>query len=243
MNLWITLLKSIDSFTYDCYCYLSFPFCGIFIYGVLQSTYCSNMTNTKHKISRIYNLLVKVSYKLFIVTYSLYMVFLSQAFALQAEAPLGAQNFKEVETSDFFFEDFVIEESIDDRPEKIRDYFNRHNLPLAEHAELFVESADRYDIDWKLLAAIGFIESTGGKFACKGGGHNAFGWGSCSIYFDSYAESIDHISMNLAGEYPSTAKYYAGKDIRGILWSYNPDTIRAGYGDMVIREMGIIDSM
>lgn len=173
------------------------------------------------------------------------MVFSSQAFALQAEAPLEAQSFKVIDHFDgsFFAEDEVIVESFDDRPEKIRKFFDRHNLPLAEHAELFVQSADKYDLDWRLVAAIGFIESTGGKFACKTVGHNAFGWGSCTIGFDSYAESIDHITMNLAGEYPKTAKYYADKDIRGILWSYNPDTIRKGYGDMVIKEMKTIDSM
>lgn len=198
------------------------------------------MTNTKQKEYKKYYSFGKISYKFFIILYSMYMTFSSQVFALQAEAPLGVMNVKEEKTHSFF-DDFVVKESIDDRPQKIRDYFNRYHLPLAQYADSFVESADKYDLDWRLLAAIGFIESTGGKFACKGNGHNAFGWGSCSVYFNSYEEAIDHISMNLAGKDSRTAKYYAGKDIRGILWAYNPDTIRAGYGDMVIKQMEIID--
>ena len=112
----------------------------------------------------------------------------------------------------------------------------------VHEAEHFVDAAEAYDIDWRLVAAIGFIESTGGKFACKTADYSAFGWGSCKIDFDSYAESIDVISMNLGGHNPKTARYYAGKDVRRILWSYNPDTIRAGYGDMVINQMEIIAS-
>ncbi len=181
-----------------------------------------------------------MSYRFFILFYSFYMAFSSQAFALQAEAPIGAQSFKEV---GFFAEHELLEESLlDDRVEKIEKYYNRYNLPLAKNAEDFVVSADEYDIDWRLVAAIGMIESTGGKHACSTATYSAFGWGSCKINFDSYTESIDVISRNLSGQNPKTARYYAGKDIRGILWSYNPDTIRKGYGDMVIKQMEIIDN-
>jgi hypothetical protein len=197
------------------------------------------MTNTLHK-KILKSSFSKMSYKLFILFYSFYMAFSSHAFALQAEAPLGTPSFKEVPAGIIIIPE---EKVIDERAEKIRKYFNRYNLPLAEQAELFVVSADKYHIDWRLLAAIGFIESTGGKFACKSVKANAFGWGSCKLGFNSYKESIDFISMNLAGEYHKTSHHYKGKDVKGILEAYNPPSVIPDYARKVMREMDIITSM
>ena len=191
------------------------------------------MTYTTFNKNIFKNKLAQKAYKAAVVFYSLYFVFSSQAFALQAEAPVGGQSFKNL----------VVTETTDTRVDQIRRYYERYDLPLADNAEDFVYYADLYDLDWTLVAAIGFIESTGGKFACKTATYSAFGWGSCKINFDSYEESIAVITKNLSGGNPNTARYYAGKDIRGILWSYNPDTIRKGYGDMVTKQMGIIKSM
>jgi hypothetical protein len=172
-------------------------------------------------------------YKTAVIFYSLYFMFSSQAFALQAEAPVGGQSFKNL----------IVENVIDTRPDKIRDYYNRYNLPLADHAEEFVYFADTYNLDWTLVAAIGMIESTGGKFACETAQYSAFGWGSCKIHFDSYKDSIDTISWNLAGKNPNTAYHYAGKDIRGILEAYNPPSVVPDYADKVMKQMEIIKSM
>ncbi len=180
----------------------------------------------------------KNSYKLLILFYSFYMVFSSQAFALQADAPTGVSLFEDIILKNSFNDDVFI----DDRIQKIESFYNRYDLPLADNATDFIESADRYGIDWRLVAAIGFIESTGGKYACSTAKYSAFGWGSCKIDFDSYTESIDVISRNLAGENPNTAQYYAEKDIRGILESYNPPHIVPDYADKVIKQMEIIDN-
>lgn len=198
------------------------------------------MTNnilTKKVRSNIY---FKNFYKLLVIVYSFHLSFSAQAFNLTAEAPLGV-SFKQivVHNSSQDREDFS-EEDIE-RIRKIHDYYARYNLPLQHEAEHFVTAANRYGIDWRLVAAIGFIESTGGKFACSTADYSAFGWGSCKINFDSYEESIDIISMNLAGHNPNTARYYGGKDLRGILESYNPPHIVPNYADKVIRQMEIID--
>ncbi len=183
-------------------------------------------------------------YKTFIIIYSFYISFSLPAFALDAEAPLGAQSFAEIvfdDTAALERKKQQLEDQVRaERIAKIESYYARYDLPLQHEAEHFVDAAEKYGIDWRLVAAIGFIESTGGKHACETATYSAFGWGSCTIDFDSYAESIDVISMNLGGHNPKTAQFYAGKDIRGILWSYNPDTIRKGYGDMVIKQMNTI---
>jgi len=166
------------------------------------------------------------------------MMFSSSAFALQVEAPEG-KSFIEIEGIDPMFRDDLV---VDERIEKIQSFYKRYNLPLAAHAADFIASADHYEIDWKLVAAIGMIESTGGKFACSTATYSAFGWGSCKINFDSYAESIDVISKNLAGQNPNTAYHYAGKDLRGILESYNPPSIVPNYADKVMKQMKIIEN-
>ena len=185
-------------------------------------------------------------YKTLIIIYSFYISFTAPVFALDAEAPLGGQSFTQIlfdDTAALARESVQKQATLDlERTEKIRSYYARYNLPLQHEAEHFITAANKYDIDWRLVAAIGFIESTGGKFACKTADYSAFGWGSCKIDFDSYAESIDVISMNLGGHNPNTAQYYAGKDVKGILNMYNPNHIRANYDAMVMKQMEIIES-
>lgn len=192
----------------------------------------------------ITNTFMRNVYKTLIIIYSFYISFSAPVFALEADAPLSSESFKQM----LFDSTAALERQVkelenqirDERVEKIRSYYATYDLPLQHEAEHFVHAADKYDIDWRLVAAIGFIESTGGKHACKTATYSAFGWGSCKINFDSYEESIDVISWNLGGHNPNTDQWYEGKDIRGILWSYNPDTIRAGYGDMVMKQMSKI---
>ena len=125
-----------------------------------------------------------------------------------------------------------------ERAEKIDEFFrSKGNLPLAGYGMDFVVAADEYGIDWRLLPAIGFIESTGGKFACNRVSYSAFGWGSCRINFDSYEASIDIISRHLGGHEPNTAHFYAGKDTFDILQTYNPPHIVETYAQQVMRVM------
>lgn len=116
-------------------------------------------------------------------------------------------------------------------------YISKGDLPLAGHGLAFVQAADKYGIDWRLVPAIGLIESTGGKHACKKVTYSAFGWGSCKINFSSYEESIDVISKNLGGHNPNTARYYTGKTTKEIIDVYNPDHIRPNYDKLVLGTM------
>jgi hypothetical protein len=126
----------------------------------------------------------------------------------------------------------------EERAAYIDDFFIRKgNLPLAGYGMHFVRSADAAGIDWRLLPSIGFIESTGGKFACKTVSYAAFGWGSCRIAFSSYEESIERISQHLGGHIEATAHYYKGKDTLNILRTYNPPSIAPDYAQKVMRTM------
>lgn len=137
------------------------------------------------------------------------------------------------------------------KAEKINTYFGKRNLPLEGHGMEMVMVAEKYNIDWRLIPSIALIETTGGKFACsktyKATGdirytYNVFGWGSCSIKFESYNEAFEILAKNLSGNNPKTARYYKGKDTIGILESYNPRHIVSDYPEKIMKVMSAIDN-
>ena len=98
---------------------------------------------------------------------------------------------------------------LDPRARILRDYLNKHKSPLADHAQDFVEAADLYGIDWKLVPAIAGTESTFGKFVPGGtnsaySSYNAWGWGvygTQAIYFRSWKDGIYTLSEGLKRNY------------------------------------------
>lgn len=81
-------------------------------------------------------------------------------------------------------------------------YFAKYNSPLEGSAQDFIDAADKYNLDWKLVPAIAGVESTFGKFIP--GGYNAWGWGvygTQAIYFNSWKDAIFTISQGLRENY------------------------------------------
>lgn len=119
-------------------------------------------------------------------------------------------------------------------------YFGDRNLPLEGYGRKMVLEAEKNDIDWRLLPAIAMRESTGGKFACKTVGFNAWGWHSCKSGFNSYDEAIKKMAEHLGGNHPKTKHYYADKTTVQILRTYNPPSVVAKYADQVVKIMNTI---
>jgi hypothetical protein len=94
-------------------------------------------------------------------------------------------------------------ESSDARPEIIRQYLADHNSPLEPYADVLVEAADKYDLDYRLLTAIAQQESN----LCKlipPGSHNCWGWGIHSegtLGFSTYEKAIWTVSEGIKTEY------------------------------------------
>lgn len=128
-----------------------------------------------------------------------------------------------------------------DKAAKIDAYFEKRDMPLAGHGMKLVTEAEKYGLEWSLLAAIAVRESTGGKFACKYKPNNPFGWGSCKIGFETMDLAIETIAKNLGGENPNTARYYDGKTTEEILAAYNPPSIVPEYVPQVVAIMTAID--
>jgi hypothetical protein len=97
----------------------------------------------------------------------------------------------------------------------LRSFFEQANCPAAKFSHAFLEAADAYSLDWRLLPSISFIESSGGKAARN---NNLFGWDSGRAEFHSAVECIRSVAASLAN-----SVLYRDKDLDGILKTYNPN--------------------
>ncbi len=122
-----------------------------------------------------------------------------------------------------------------EKAQRLDAYFSKRDMPLEGYGIEFVRSANKYNVDWRLVAAIGVRESSGGKHMMN---NNPFGWGSAKIEFDDFSEAIDVVSSNLGGFNPNTSRYYKGTDTKKKLWYYNGTVMRTYPAEvMSIMEM------
>ena len=108
----------------------------------------------------------------------------------------------------------------DPRFAKLQAFFSKADCPAEDYVEAFLDAADRYELDWRLLPSLSYIESTGGKLAKH---NNMFGWGSA--HFPTPTAGIHAVGYRLAN-----SALYKDKDLDALLRTYNPVT---GYGQMV----------
>jgi hypothetical protein len=88
----------------------------------------------------------------------------------------------------------------DYRVQRLTEFFEKYDSPLANFAEDFVFLADKYDIDWRLVPAISGVESTFGK-RIPYNSYNAYGWANGDYSFNSWEESIEIVSKTLREKY------------------------------------------
>lgn len=126
--------------------------------------------------------------------------------------------------------------NLDPRVVKLRNFFQSNNSPLSEYAPVFIQEADRYGLDWRLLPAITGVESTYGQFIPYNS-FNAYGWGGGKISFSNWQESISVVSFSLATNYVAKGR----NTVEKIAFTYNPVTPRE-WGKKVNRIMLLIDN-
>src|SRR6185295_5015450 len=91
----------------------------------------------------------------------------------------------------------------DPRLHALRKFFHQGLCPAEHLATVFLEAADAYELDWRLLPSLSFVESTGGKAARY---NNMFGWDSGRARFPSASAGIHAVGYTL-----SHANGYRGK--------------------------------
>lgn len=115
--------------------------------------------------------------------------------------PQKAQAQTQAAGSSASFSNVLLKRVTDNRAHMLQMYLEAHNSPLAPYADVFVNQADLYHIDWRLVAAISGVESTfGNAVPCT----NAWGWGIYTNHmycFNSYPEAIQTISHDLRTKY------------------------------------------
>jgi len=93
--------------------------------------------------------------------------------------------------------------SQDARLAAVKSFFKRYNSDLLPYAKDVIASADKYNLDFRLVPAIAMQESGGCKHAPTDS-HNCWGFG---IYakkvtkFDNYTQAIDTVTKTLAEQY------------------------------------------
>lgn len=90
---------------------------------------------------------------------------------------------------------------LDPRAKTLADYFATKNSPFQYQAQDFIDAADKYNIDWKLVPAISGVEST---FGTNSYGYNAWGWGiygNSALGFNSWKDGIYTVTGGLKTGY------------------------------------------
>ena len=107
-------------------------------------------------------------------------------------------------------------QTADPRLHLLKRFFKGRVCPAADLTQVFLEEADHYKLDWRLLPSISMAESGGGK-VCKR--NNMFGWDNGLAAFPSFRAGIHHVAYTLA-----RASCYRGKPLDKVLLTYNHDT-------------------
>lgn len=98
---------------------------------------------------------------------------------------------------------------VDKRPQILESYLAKFDSPAKVVAKDFIEAADTFGVDWKLLPSIAGTESTFCKFVPGGQDYkfssfNCWGWGvygDQAIYFKSWREGIFKVTQGLKENY------------------------------------------
>jgi len=88
----------------------------------------------------------------------------------------------------------------DERREILKMFLEKYDSPLSPYAEEFIDAADFYRVDWRLLPAIAGTESSFGK-RIPYNSYNAYGWDNGNFKFSSWKHSIWYVTSQLRLKY------------------------------------------
>jgi hypothetical protein len=109
---------------------------------------------------------------------------------------------------------YVAAPAADPRQETLQRFFRKCGCPAEAYAVEFLAAADAYNLDWRLLPSISFLESTCGKATQH---NNMFGWDQGRAHFASPSDGIYEVGYRLAN-----SETYRDRDLDTVLTIYNP---------------------
>jgi hypothetical protein len=93
----------------------------------------------------------------------------------------------------------------DARTESLRSFFKKNNSPLEPYAQNFIDNAEKYNLDFRLMPAIAMQESN----LCKKSPKDSFNCWGFGVYgkkvtrFESFEEGIESVAKTLSEKYHS----------------------------------------
>lgn len=96
--------------------------------------------------------------------------------------------------------------TIDARVVALNKFLTDYHSPMAQYAQTFVTEADKYGLDWRLVASISGVESAFGNLI-PAGTHNGWGWRGINknsagwSTFATWNDGIKEITRGLAQGY------------------------------------------
>ena len=121
---------------------------------------------------------------------------------------------------------------LDPRYAALHQFFDKSSCPASRYADEFLDVADTYTLDWRLLPSISFVESTGGK---AGRNNNIFGWDSGRAQFPTPVAGIYTVAYRL-----SHSGLYRDKSLDEVLAMYNPNAAYGRRVKSVMRQIAAI---
>lgn len=88
----------------------------------------------------------------------------------------------------------------DERVLILEAFLKNYQSPLESFAPFFIQMADKYQLDWRLVPSITGVESTFGKHIPYNS-YNAYGWDNGNYVFTSWEESIEKVTATLKEKY------------------------------------------
>jgi hypothetical protein len=82
----------------------------------------------------------------------------------------------------------------------IRNILEKHNSPMVDSVDAYINTCKTYNIDCYLLPSISALESGYGQQTLSGS-HNPFGWGGGTLMFKSWDECIETVGKSLRENY------------------------------------------
>jgi hypothetical protein len=123
----------------------------------------------------------------------------------------------------------------DPRFTALHEFFVRDACPAADYTHVFLNAADTFSLDWRLLPSLSYIESTGGKAAPH---NNLFGWDEGRAAFPSPEAAIFLVGYRL-----SHSSLYRAKSLDQILRTYNTDPLYARQVKAVMAKLSSVTSL
>jgi hypothetical protein len=93
----------------------------------------------------------------------------------------------------------------DNRAARLAKFLESRGSPIAGDAASLVQTADKYNLDWKLLPAIAGVESTFGT-AIPASSYNPYGWNNGHFYFKGWAAASDYVAKEIQTRWGSSGE-------------------------------------